>query len=459
MKLPVVLLAASLLANAAAVVAVVIKPSLAPASVRNFFRASGSPADVSPANPGAAAASNPRAASSTSTRTHSGPRLWDALQSDDLGTLIARLRAAGFPAAAIRAIVGAQIQKRFADRMNALVRTVEDTPFWRPAPMNSMNNPKLMEERQQIYRERARLLRELLGPDTFAYSGDATAAQRRQFGDLPKSKIDAIERINEDYAEMLSQVRAATQGITLPEDREKIALLEREKRADLAAILTPAEFADYEMRTSPITMRIRAALTLMDATEAEFRAIFAAQQPFAAILYPERMTSGSDQMQLRREATTKMEAQLKAALGDTRANEFLRASNYEFQQLVQIAQRENLPASAAVRAYELRTTTSEESARIGSNHNLSNEDKRAALKTLAQNTALQLVATLGATGGQAYAQSASWLKAIEIGSVVTFEGTTTMFRSISSPTGPPPSTTLMFRTDSSTATPPPPPRN
>ncbi|HUR60483.1 MAG TPA: hypothetical protein VM029_22360 [Opitutaceae bacterium] len=422
-SIPVAILVASVAANVAAVTAFVIRPALAPAALRSFF-------DREPDNAGKTASRATSSNTSASRRpaVPQSPALWSALATDDLPTLIARLRQAGFPASVIRAIVSAQIQKRFAERMNALVRTVESTPYWQPAPMSSFNNPKFFEERQQIYRDRARMLRELLGPDSFAYAADPTAAQRRQYGELPKFKIDQVERINEDYAEMTSQVRAATQGIMLPEDREKLALLESEKRKDLAAILTPAELADYEMRTSPITMRMRGALTLMDATEAEFRALYQAAQPFAAILYPtDRMSyMGSDIMQQRREAQTRVEAQIRTALGEARANEYFRASNSEYQQLVQIAQRENLPVSAATQAYDLRMSTTQESSRIGNDTSLSNEQKRSALQTLAQNTRMQMTAALGPQAGPAYAQSAQWLRMIENGSIVTVDNAGSM---------------------------------
>jgi hypothetical protein len=420
---PVMLLAASVVANVAALAAFAIRPAWAPAPLRPLFDRGIAGDDKTTARPGATAASTAR-------RAAPAPALWSALRSEDLPTLIARLRAAGFPASVIRAIVGAEIQKRFAERMNALVRTVQDTPYWQPLPTSSFNNPKFFEERQQVYRDRARMLRELLGPDQFAHTGDPTAAQRRLYGDLPASKIDLIARINDDYAEMTSQVRAATQNIILPEDRAKLALLEQEKRKDLAAILTPAELADYEMRTSQITMRLRGPLTLMDASEAEFRTIYGIQQPYAAILFPtERVPYTTSEMaNQRREAQTKMEAEIRTALGDARANEYFRAATGEYQQLVQIAQRENLPVSAATRAYDLRASTAQESARIGNDTSLTNDAKRGALQTLAQNTRMQLTSALGANAGQAYAQSAQWLRAIENGTIVTLDGNSMSFR-------------------------------
>lgn len=438
MKILPAILTISLAANVVTAAAYFIRPSLAPPAIRDWLDREGATMRVSQARQREERTTAARAAADKARSAAVQAKLWSALASDDLPTLVARLRAAGFPPAVTRGIVTAEIQTRFSARMNELTRTIEDTPYWRPRPTSSFNNPKFFEERQQVYRDRAKLLRELLGPDMYTdVSSDPTGMQRRQFGNLPQAKIDQIQRINEDYAEMQAQVRMAAQGIALPEDREKLALLEREKRADLSAVLTPQELEDYEMRSSNTAMRLRNAMTYMDATEAEFRTIFRIQQPLESQLYPQSMGGmtmmTSEIMQQRRELTEKVNEQIKRALGEARTADYIRASNYEFQQLAQLTQRESRPMTDAVRAYDLRELAARESGRIGRDAALSNEQKHAAMRSLAQNTRAQLAAALGPVAGEAYAKSASWLQAIERGTIVTFEGTTTSFRSLPAP--------------------------
>jgi hypothetical protein len=432
----VLLLLCSVGINAAIVGAFVVQPALTPTFIRQLLRGeTESPASV-------AARKIQQAAERERRQKHQAAEvarenqaaLWSALDSEDLPTLIARLRAAGFPPAVVRAIVSARVDRRFNERMKAHASTAEDTPYWMPTVTNSFNNPKYFEERQQIYRDRARMMRELLGDEAFAAAGvDPTHAQRQQFGELSKAKIDQVQRINDDYAEMISQVRAATQGIVLPEDRAKLALLEREKRADLAAILTPQELEDYEMRSSQITMRLRSALSLIDATEAEFRIIYRVQQPFAETLFPTDRGMFTQELRQRREEAQKQVAdQLKVALGESRYAELARAQHYEFQQLARMTRGENIPLATAVRAFDLRASTSEESQRISNDHSMSTEQKLAALQTLAQTTRTQLLSALGPNIGPSYTKSAAWLQAIEKGSVVTFglDGSSTTFRPI-----------------------------
>jgi len=446
MKLSVLLLAASLAGNALLVALFVNRPALAPPAFRDLFTTraerAAQAADQSHAIQASVAA---RTKAATARAAAERAQIWTALASDDLATLVTRLRAAGFSAGAIRGVVNARLDAWFRTRMKELAGDPADTPFWKPDGFGLFASSKLFEAQSQVYRERAAKLRALLGDDFFAAGyGNATAAQRAQFGDIPKAKIDLVQRINDDYAEMSQQITAAAQGMLLPEDREKLALLEREKRADLAAILSPAELEDYVMRSSNITSRLRTALSFINATEAEFRAIYQANLPFADVLYP--VSSGgityytADMSQKRREAQTKVAEQIKAALGETRSAEFARASSPEFQQLARLAQSKSLPADAAVRAYDARDTAAKESMRIYDDRGLNFDQKRAALQTLAQTTTTQIIGALGAETGAAYAKSASWLNTIANGGAVSFspDGSSTSYRSLPPPGFTPP---------------------
>ena len=439
------LLGLSIAVNVGLVVAFVAKPALAPPAVRNLFS---SPERNAENTVTARASATVAVEKSTaqigqrdSTDTNDRAQLWAALDSDDLPTLIKRLRAAGFSRQVILGILNTRLEARFAERLKALTGEVEATPYWKPDPLNSpFGGSKYWEQYSQVYRERSRLLRDLLGDDSMAWPGtDPATAQRRQFGNISKEKIELVQRINDDYAEMTSQVRAAMQGLTLPEDREKLALLEREKRADLAAILTPAEFEEYEMRSSPLTSRLRNSLSLMDASEAEFRTIFKVQQAFNERINPTILGVIPTQvMEDRREAQKQMNDQLKTALSPERYNEFMKVSSAEYQQLHRLAQRENIPAETVTRAYSIRDTISAESVRIADDTTLTNEQKRAALTALAQKGRTQILSTLGPGAGESYAQVANrWLSTLERGSSVVFgpDGNPTS-RTIASPPRP-----------------------
>jgi hypothetical protein len=415
MNLRVLLLAGLTAVNGGLITAFLLRPSLAPGGVQRLL-----PALTSrPGEPGPRAA-NSRVAPAARNDSPPATELWQSLHSTDLATLVQRLRSAGFPPAMVRAIADAEVERQFSPRIKELMKTSTETPYWRADPGYYSGNPKLFESVSQIYRERSRVLRDLLGKDAYAVSGvDPTTAQRRQYGNLSPAKIDLVQRITEDYAEMTGQIRSAMQGVTLPEDVEKLALLEREKRTDLSAVLTPEELAEYEMRTSPITSRLRTALTMMDASEAEFRSIYRAHEPFKEVLYP-TSTGGmifitSEVTEKRREAARQIQEKLKTDLGDSRFAQYQRASDNDFQQLYRLGQRDNIPYDILVRAHDVRGPTAEASLKIVDNAALSSDAKQAALKELAQNARTSLLSTLGPSAGPSYVENSRWLTYLDQG--------------------------------------------
>ncbi len=413
MKLAPLVFAGSLAANAALFSVLAWQPALAPPFARDFFAR-----NFHFAEPPTAVAPVVRAPPPEKIK------LWSALATEDLATLVARLRAAGFPPEIIRAIVQAQLSARYDTRIRALRDPDPNTPFWKlPSTyMSAGTSAKRYEEIAQLQRERAKLTRELLGDDFFATS-DVTVDQRRQFGNLTRAKIDALQRIEDDYADMNSAIRAAMKGITLPQDRDQLALLTREKHADLAAVLSPEELADYEVRSSPITQLLRNQLADFNPSEAEYRAIFAMQQSFGE-KFPYNGNFGGSDYQQRQAAITQLNDQLKATLGNARYTDYARETSWDYQQLKSLAERNSLPADATVRAYALRDTVAQQSNAIFDDTTLSTDQKRAALQSLAQDTRSQLLAALGPTVGATYVKMADnqWLSNLERGAAVKFTG-------------------------------------
>lgn len=400
------LIIASLLANTALAAVLAFRPSLAPAGVEDFllrhFHSAPAARVAAPAKQSAPA---PQA------------KMWRSVHDEDPRAFIARLRAAGFPPAVIRALVSTEISARYDERLRALQDSDPNTPFWKLPPNFYMAGDKRLEEMNAIYRERSKVLRDLFRDEFFA-SDDISAAQRRQFGDLSRSKIDVLQRIEDDYTEMMGAVRSATQGIMLPEDREKLALLSREKRTDLSAVLSPQELAEYELRTSPTTNFLRTRLASFEPSETEFRALFQAQVDLNEKF---QGSFNSIDFPARQEATKVFHDQVKAAFGEARYTEYARETSTDFQQLTRLVQKENLPRETALLAYNLRDAVAQQSNRIFDDATLDVQAKRAALQTLAQGARNQILATLGARAGPEYVRVADgWLNNVERGSAVSF---------------------------------------
>jgi hypothetical protein len=337
----------------------------------------------------------------------------------ELGPLVAALRAAGWPEHLVRAFVGAQIDEQFRAREAALHPSRKKLKFWQQddTPVPWQTRLALLD----LQREKARLRVQMLGPDP------ATDERGNRFDHLPPAKRDLARQITEDYTAMLETVRTEAGTLPLATDRERIKYLEAERRRDLAALLTPEELAEHDRRFSPFAERIRDQLRYFDATPAEEQAIFAAQSiqlPMrSSILGEEFAVAATPEAQRQQEAqAAQANEQLKAALGPARYEEYLRAKNYEFQQLSDLTTRAGLPDGAATQVFGVRDAASTESNRILADLALTDDQKRAALKLLADNTRAQIGAVIGPVAADAYTKTARWLKQFEEGAAVTFRG-------------------------------------
>jgi hypothetical protein len=411
MKVSAIVLIASVAANAALLAALTVEPQ--PSIPSATSAAGGSSRDAAKTD-----ASMPAAATSRSAPTQD---LWSVLNPSDTQALVARLRQAGFPNSVIRYVLAAQLRERYRPRLTEIVAKLQDTPYWQPRQTIGSSMLRAYGEYNAVNRELWKQVQDIVGNDPGERSGET-----RRFGDLPKAKVDAVKRIEDDYADMISEVRQAMQGMTLPQDREKLALLEREKRADLAGILSADELNDYEMRTSRVTSRLRPALTLMDASEAEFRAIYAVTDASKDQIEPGGGMRTPQEIEARRQAIADMNQKIRAAIGDARFADYLRASSSDYQQMYRLARAQEVPVEAVNRAYDMRNSIATEASQVANDTSRPREERISALKLLGQNAQRRVEAELGPVAAAAYVKNAAWLRALSSGSAftVTAEGNT-----------------------------------
>lgn len=345
-------------------------------------------------------------------------KVWAVVHHEDSAAFVARLRAAGFPPGVIRGLVTARVNRRYDSQIRDLRDPDAATPFWKLKDGFYGEAHQRMEQTRELMQERARVARDLFADGFFA-NDEVSADQRRQFGRLSRSKIDILQRIEDDYSQMNSAVRAATGGINLPEDRAKLELLAREKLADLAAALTPEELADYRRRTSPITALLRDRSGGFEASEAEFHALFRVQENLNARISPGNfslMDQGT-----RRVIHDQYLVELHTALGPARFADYVRESSDEFQQIVRLVERSNLPRELPVQVYDLRESIAIRSNQIFDDRTLDVQAKRDALQRLAQAGRQQILQVLGGIAGPSYLKiTERWLPYLERGAAVSF---------------------------------------
>lgn len=409
MKLPSLLLIGSLAVNAAVLTLYFTKSPAtgdAPTSVPAQNSAAGSAAGPTPL------AGKTVAGAAAAGTTASDPLKLAAaeFQNGDLKALVARLKAAGFSTSMIRSIVAAQVNEQFSARRKELLGQQEEQPYWKNQ-RNGMMDPKAMAAMRELGKEQTALMKSLLGPDGMPGSEEMNAWQRRQFGNLAPEKLSQLQSIQSDYSELQQDIYAKTNGVMLPEDREKLAFLEKEKLADIAKTLTPQEFEDYQLRSSPTANNLRNQLAGFNASEAEFRALFKATAaidekygnagPFGGMRNPTDYQSRQAELL----------AQAQTVLSPERFADYKLATDPQSQQVSRLVARLELPPATTQQVVALQQDIQNRARTIMTNRELPAADRTAQLTALQQEATTKLSTTLTPRGLEAYKQNGGfWLE-------------------------------------------------
>jgi hypothetical protein len=326
-------------------------------------------------------------------------KTWNNLQTGDVKVLADRLRAAGFPPAVVRAVIAALVDEKYAAQRKALLAKQDETPYWQRSSFGY--DSKLMSALRELNKEERNELKGLLGSDGLPNSDERLAWQRRQFGDLSTDKAEQMQAIMSDYGELRSDIYTKANGVMLSEDREKIALLEKEQRADLAAVLTPQELENYELRSSTTANQIRSQLSIFKPTESEFRALFQATRA-AEAQYGSLTNAGPTNQEQATKLRESILAGLQSQLSPERFAELKQATDPKYQMTNRLVARLELPASAAVEVVEIQQDVQKRVATIRRDTTLSAEQRNAQLAELSQEATSKVSTTLTPRGLEAY---------------------------------------------------------
>src|SRR5262249_823923 len=129
-----------------------------------------------------------------------------------------------------------------------------------------------------------------------------------------------------------------------------------EKQAELAEVLTPAEFDEYELRFSPTAVALRASLGSLNPTEQEFREMVRIRQRFDERFgeFLSLSPNETGESEKKAEAQRQLDDDLKRLLGAKRYMDYQREHDWAFQGAVTAAERSGLPPSVANSIYEMK---------------------------------------------------------------------------------------------------------
>lgn len=353
------------------------------------------------------------------------PALWKGMTEGDLSAQVARLREAGFPPSVVRAIVSSQLSEKYQERSKELRAAAQKAtpPYWQN---DQPRDAKALAAQRELSKEYSKQMKELLGTTMWIDDPMYQAQQRRQYGDLPREKIDQIERVKQDYNDLRQQVyEAAGMGLggamtMTAEERTKMALLEKEQRADIAALFSPKEAEDFELRAGNTANSMRYQLAAFGPNEDEFRAIHKLQSVFDEKFSDQAMFGGGvpnqELMRQRREAQKDLVAQVKATLGGERGAEYERAMDGNFQQVYRVVERLELPKQAATEVWNVQKEIEQRATALRGDRSLDNTARTEQLAALAQEANSKVTAALGQRGYEIYKQHGGyWIQNLQPG--------------------------------------------
>jgi hypothetical protein len=347
------------------------------------------------------------------------PLSWRALESTNYVQFIENLRGFGCPEETIRDIIITDVAKLYARQRADLRRELEPYKFWQPTnPVGG--SPEATEYRRQLReldRQQRQLIRELLDVDLRVEMARYTNEDddgERDYSFLPEDKQARVLSLAEQYDELEQEVRTRARGVLTDADVEELKQLQRQRRAELAAVLTAEELEEYELRHSDTADTLRGALGAFLPNEEEFRKIFRLQRAFDLEFAQGFDNRSHPAMEARSraafEAGQALNSELARALGPERYAQYQRSQDADYRALAQVTDRFDLPADVAARVYNMKQAAEAIKAQVESNPNLTAEQRAQAIAGIARQTARSVAAALGDDVYNTYADNGGqWL--------------------------------------------------
>jgi hypothetical protein len=200
--------------------------------------------------------------------------LWSAIEDSDPRQLIARLRAIGCPEQTIRDIVALRVCGQFRDRLLAMESEAAHSRSF--THQDSRENwRERIRQQQDLRDEMDSTLESLFGEPWQNISSSVCGVPALGMDPLGSLSLDARQKIRDveaqfRHAGMDDLTQSWFTGELDADGRAQLRELEHQKRAALAAVLSPAELEEYLYRQSPAADYVRDNLPQAK-SEAEYR--------------------------------------------------------------------------------------------------------------------------------------------------------------------------------------------
>ncbi len=343
---------------------------------------------------------------------------WHSLESDDYRLFINNLREVQCPEETIKDIIIADLTKLFSKKFRdqaSLLSLQRTRHFWKlSGPEDQKQDAAIATLRSQLSKEQRDLVRELLGIDLAQERArsslewhDSGEAELRQF--LPEARAAEVAELREKHGVAIDRFRDSTANRDwTEEEKRKWKYLISEQEKELAAALSPKERAQYDLWFSETAASLRKELSIFEPTEKEFMALYALKKPLLEGLGQPSATSekaldgGSENLLAlsSRQARKDYEAQVEKVLGPERFEQFQRAQNPQFTELLEFTESIQADGDSAPKLFEIRQAVEEELNRVQSDPLMDAEERELTLQMVRSETEKAILATLGREGAK-----------------------------------------------------------
>jgi hypothetical protein len=209
-----------------------------------------------------------------------------------------------------------------------------------------------------------------------------------------------VEKIKRDYEEIRGKASAeySAAGANFPGGLNaflhQLGLLEREKRADLAKILSPDELENLELRETSAGQLVQRLLGGTNATDEQRRAVFRLQREFEdrfALTFDVAPAA----LFTREAARQQNQEKIRAVLGDQLFGAWLADEGGDYASFAAFAQRERLAATLPLELWRAKNEFALRRLELGTNAGFSAEQRTAATKQVAQEIEARLMNLVG----------------------------------------------------------------
>ena len=203
---------------------------------------------------------------------------WQRTASRDPAQFVANLRAIGCPEQTIRDILVTRVSREFQTRLQTASDDIQRRQSWWSGTKRTKESLEFSQLRPALRRERDDLIEALFGQpaNRLIYQvldWPAGTAVGHEF--MPEAKRQPLREIEERYARLGAETTFPLGEPLDDEERAALADLQRRKRAEIEALLSPQELEELDLRESPAALYVLRKLPAAE-TKEDFRAMWLA---------------------------------------------------------------------------------------------------------------------------------------------------------------------------------------